>query len=88
MMESSIVKRTEEHRMSEFIGAVRGRVGSARHTVRPARANDDCELADLHEADLRHLERLAREHGIDLGDEPTAIRVPRLAELRAEDCPS
>jgi len=56
--------------MSEFATTVRARVESARQSVRSARATDDQELASLHEADLRNLERLAREHGVDLGGEP------------------
>ncbi|WNV87485.1 hypothetical protein [Umezawaea sp. Da 62-37] len=72
--------------MSEFASTMRGRVDSARHTVRLARANDDHELADLHEADLRNLERLACEHGVDVGD--VLIPVPRPTGPRTEDCPS
>ncbi|MCS7484759.1 hypothetical protein ACFFQW_43200 [Umezawaea endophytica] len=56
--------------MSEFATTVRARVESARQSVRAARETGDEELAGLHEADLGNLERLAREHGVDLGDEP------------------
>jgi hypothetical protein len=53
--------------MSEFATTVRARVESARQCVRSARETDDQELAALHEADLRNLARLAREHGVDVG---------------------
>ena len=55
--------------MTEFTATVRARVDSARQSARTARAAGDEDLAGLHEADLRNLERLAREHGVDLGDE-------------------
>lgn len=56
--------------MSEFATTVRARVESARQSVRSAREVDDQELAALHDADLRNLVRLAREHGVDVGGEP------------------
>ena len=70
--------------MSEFTSTMRGRVDSARRAARLARANDDHVLADLHEADLRNLERLAREHGVDVDGVP----VPRLTGLGAGERPS
>jgi len=70
--------------MSEFTSTMRGRVESARHSVRLAHANDDHDLADLHEADLRNLERLAREHGVDVGDVLTSTPVPQLTGLSTE----
>ncbi|MEO6082125.1 MAG: hypothetical protein ABIQ18_03375 [Umezawaea sp.] len=56
--------------MSEFATTVHARVESARQSVRSAHEIDDQELASLHEADLRNLVRLAREHGVDVGGEP------------------
>ncbi|WNV84814.1 hypothetical protein [Umezawaea sp. Da 62-37] len=69
--------------MNEFASTMHSRVDSARQTVRSALANHDHELAELHEADLRSLERLVRAPGIDVGDKPT-IAVPQLAA----HCPS
>jgi len=69
--------------MSEFTSTMRGRVESARHSVRLAHSNGDHVLADLHEADLRNLERLAREHGVDVG-----TPVPQLTRLSTEQRPS
>jgi hypothetical protein len=56
--------------MSEFATTVRARVESAQRSARSAHESDDQELASLHEADLRNLVRLAREHGVDAGGEP------------------
>ena len=53
--------------MSEFAATVRARVESARRSVREASGAGDEESAALHEADLRNLERIAREHGVGLG---------------------
>ena len=55
--------------MTEFATTVRTRVDAARRSARTARAAGDVDLALLHEADLENLERLAREHGVDLEDE-------------------
>jgi hypothetical protein len=56
--------------MSEFATTVRARVESARRSALSVHGSDDPELAALLEADLRNLERLAREHGVDVGGEP------------------
>ena len=56
--------------MNEFATTVRARALSARQSVWSARAIGDQELTAPHEADLRNLERLVREHGVDVGGEP------------------
>ncbi|MFD9739344.1 hypothetical protein [Umezawaea sp. NPDC059074] len=55
--------------MSEFAATVRARIESARRSVREADSTGDEELAALHRADLLNLERIAGNHGIDVGGE-------------------
>lgn len=54
--------------MSEFVANIHQRVAQAQEAVRAARAEGDEHRADLHEADLANLRRLAGEHGVDLGN--------------------
>ncbi|MCO1580239.1 hypothetical protein M8C13_31235 [Crossiella sp. SN42] len=51
---------------SEFETNIHQRVAQAKEAVRAARAEGDEHRADLHEADLNNLKRLAGEHGVDL----------------------
>ncbi|MBP2472101.1 hypothetical protein JOF53_000973 [Crossiella equi] len=52
--------------MSEFEANIHQRVAEAEAAVRAAREAGDEHRADLHEADLANLRRLAGEHGVDL----------------------
>lgn len=53
--------------MSEFTANLRSRVLQARQAARSAAEAGDEDRASLHEADLENLERLAHDHGIDVG---------------------
>ncbi|MCK2244712.1 MULTISPECIES: hypothetical protein [unclassified Crossiella] len=54
---------------SEFTANILQRVAQAEAAVQAARADGDEHRADLHEADLANLKRLAGEHGVDLSRE-------------------
>lgn len=53
--------------MSEFAANLRGRITRAREAARSARASGEDDRAEAHDADVGNLERLAAEHGVDVG---------------------